>query len=90
MAHFVKYIKQVDRDTSHRLLTPAVSNVTNLDIRFGQISMVLRRIRFHQINTWILHESEVFIGKASKGDVVVFYFKPLATQHMKASGSPSG
>ena len=55
MAHFVKYIKQVDRDTSHRVLTPAVSNVTNLDIRFGQISMVLFRIRFHQINnSWCL------------------------------------
>ena len=40
--------------------------------------------------TWILHESEAFIGKASKGDVVVLYFEPLATQHMKASGSPEG
>jgi len=40
--------------------------------------------------TWILHESEAFIGKASKGEVVVFYFEPLATQHMKASGSPEG
>jgi hypothetical protein len=35
-----------------------------------------------------LHESEAFIGKASKGDVVVLYFDPLATLHMKASGSP--
>jgi hypothetical protein len=25
------------------------------------------------INTWILHELEAFIGKASKGDVVVLY-----------------
>ena len=41
-------------------------------------------------STWILHESEAFIGKASKGDVVVLYFKPLATQHMEASGSPEG
>jgi hypothetical protein len=40
--------------------------------------------------TWILHESEVFIGKASKGEVVVVYFEPLATQHMEASGSPEG
>jgi hypothetical protein len=40
--------------------------------------------------TWILHESEAFIGKASKGDVVILYFEPLATQHMKASGSPEG
>ena len=38
--------------------------------------------------TWILHEPEAFIGKASKGEVVVFYFEPLATQHMKVSGSP--
>jgi len=37
-----------------------------------------------------LHASEAFIGKASKGDVVDSYFKPLATQHMKASGSPEG
>jgi hypothetical protein len=41
-------------------------------------------------NTWILHVSEAFIGKATKGDVVDLYFKPLATQHMKASGSPEG
>ena len=40
--------------------------------------------------TWILHESEAFIGKASKGDVVELYFEPLATQHMKASDSPEG
>jgi hypothetical protein len=38
--------------------------------------------------TWILHESEAIIGKASKGEVVVHYFESLATQHMKASGSP--
>ena len=43
-----------------------------------------------KFNTWILHESEAFIGKASKGDVVVLYFESLATQHMKASGSPNG
>ncbi len=40
--------------------------------------------------TRILHESAAFIGKASKGDVLVLYFEPLATQHMKASGSPNG
>jgi len=43
-----------------------------------------------RVLTWVLHELEAFIGKASKGDVVVLYFKPLATQHMKASGSPAG
>jgi hypothetical protein len=43
-----------------------------------------------EADTWILHESEALIGKASKGDVVVFYFEPLATQHMKVSGSPKG
>ena len=37
-----------------------------------------------------MHESEAFIGKASKGDVVDLYFESLATQHMKASGSPNG
>ncbi len=47
-------------------------------------------IRAFQINTWILHESEAFIGKASKGEDVVFYFEPLVTQLMEASGSPSG
>ena len=40
--------------------------------------------------TWILHEPEAFIGKASEGDVVVLYFESLATQRMKASGSPYG
>ena len=35
-----------------------------------------------------MNESEAFIGKATKGVVVVLYFKPLATQHMKASVSP--
>ncbi len=43
-----------------------------------------------RITSWILHESEAFIGKVSKGDVVVLYFDPLATQHMKVSGSPNG
>jgi len=47
-------------------------------------------IERYRFNPWILHESEAFIGKASKGDVVVLYFEPLATQHMKASGSPNG
>ena len=42
------------------------------------------------VYTWILHESEAYIGKASKGDIVVLYFEPLATQHMKASGSSGG
>ena len=40
--------------------------------------------------TWILHESEAFIGKASEGDDVVAYFEPSVTQHMEASGSPGG
>ena len=35
-----------------------------------------------------VHASEAFIGKASKGeDVVYFYFDPLVTQHMEASGT---
>ena len=43
-----------------------------------------------EADNWILHESEAFIGKASKGEGVVLYFKSLATQHMKVSGSPEG
>lgn len=43
-----------------------------------------------QVQVWVLHESEAFIGKASKGEVVVFYSEPLATQSMGASGLPSG
>jgi hypothetical protein len=31
--------------------------------------------------TCILQESEALTGKASKADVVVFFFEPLATQH---------
>jgi len=31
-----------------------------------------------------------FSVKASKGEVVVFYFEPLATQDLKFSGFPSG
>jgi hypothetical protein len=42
------------------------------------------------IFTWILHEPEALICKALKGKVVVFYFEPLITQQMRASGSPAG
>ena len=42
------------------------------------------------IMTWILHESEAFICKASEGDDVVPYFESSVTQHMEASGSPHG
>jgi hypothetical protein len=38
----------------------------------------------------MLHELEASIGKAFKGEVVVYYFEPLITQHMEASGSPFG
>ena len=44
----------------------------------------------HSGAAWVLHASEAFIGKASKGEVVVLYFKSLATQHMEASGAPFG
>jgi len=37
---------------------------------------------------YVLHEPEAFIGKASEGEVVVFYFELSVTQHMKVSGSP--
>jgi hypothetical protein len=35
-----------------------------------------------------LYELEAFICKALKGEVVVYYFEPLITQQMEASGSP--
>jgi hypothetical protein len=38
----------------------------------------------------ILHESEAFICKALKGEVIVNYYEPLITKQMKASGSPFG
>ena len=44
----------------------------------------------NSVRTWILHESEVFICKALKGEVVVCYFEPFITQQMEASGSPAG
>jgi hypothetical protein len=59
-------------------------------VRFNFITLLLSGYLLVEVSTWILHEPEVFIGKARKGEVVVFYFEPLATQHMKASGSPSG
>jgi len=34
--------------------------------------------------------SEASIGKATKGDVVVLYFEPLATQDLEASGPTRG
>ena len=49
-----------------------------------------QRCNARQLNTWILHESEAFICKALKGEVVVCYFEPLITQQMKASDSPAG
>jgi hypothetical protein len=39
-----------------------------------------------RVITWILHESEAFIGKALKGEAIVLYANPLITQQMKASG----
>jgi len=36
-----------------------------------------------------MHEPEAFIGKAPEDEDVIIYFKPSATQHMEASGSPS-
>jgi hypothetical protein len=43
-----------------------------------------------EINTLILHESEAFICKALKGEVIVNYYEPLITQQMEASGLPFG
>jgi hypothetical protein len=56
--------------------------------RFAELKLGEGEAQVYGIPTWVLHELEAFIGKASKGDVVVFYFESLATQHMKVSGSP--
>ena len=37
-----------------------------------------------------LQKPEVFRVKASKGEVVVFYFEPLVTKDLKFSGFPKG
>ena len=37
-----------------------------------------------------LQNPECFRVKASKGEVVVFYFEPLVTQDLKFSGFPKG
>jgi hypothetical protein len=37
-----------------------------------------------------LQKPEGFRVKTSKGEVVVFYFEPLATQDLKSSGFPEG
>ena len=37
-----------------------------------------------------LQKPEGFRVKAPKGEVVVFYFEPLATQNLKPSGFPEG
>jgi hypothetical protein len=38
----------------------------------------------------MLQKPEGFRAKAPKGEVVVFYFEPLATQDLKFSGIPEG
>ena len=38
----------------------------------------------------VLQKPEGFRVKASEGEVVVFYFKPSATQNLKFSGFPAG
>lgn len=43
-----------------------------------------------KVYAWILHELEVSICKASKGEDVICYFEPLITQHMGASGLTVG
>jgi hypothetical protein len=57
------------------------------EIMVDQISVLKKCALF---STWILHEPEAFICKALKGEVVVFYFEPLITKQMKASGLPEG
>jgi hypothetical protein len=41
-------------------------------------------------STIALHGMEAFIGKASKGEVVVVYFESLATLHREATVRPKG
>jgi hypothetical protein len=53
----------------------------------------VRVLRFDStwlINIWILFGPEAFMGKASKGEVAVVYFEPLATQHMEVSDPSFG
>jgi hypothetical protein len=45
---------------------------------------------YYGFNRSILHELGTFIGKASKGEVVVCYYEPLVTPHMKVTSSPNG
>ena len=47
-------------------------------------------LKSYEFISWILHESEVFIGKAPEGDDVVAYFELSVTQPMETSGSPDG
>ena len=42
------------------------------------------------VSTPTLQKPEGFRVKASKGEVVVFYFESLATQDLKFSGFPEG
>jgi hypothetical protein len=48
------------------------------------------RDRKFGVGTWILHESEAFICKAFKVEVIVNYASALITQQMDAFGSPEG
>jgi len=45
---------------------------------------------FETTFTPALQKPEGFRVKMSKGEVVVFYFEPLATQDLKSSGFPEG
>ena len=58
--------------------------------KYFDFSIIEKQILERRFITWILHESEAFIGKASEGEVVVVYFEPSVTPHMKVSGSPFG
>jgi hypothetical protein len=62
-------------------LTNHCKRETSFSFSFLEIIIVI---------TWILHESEVSIGKALQGEAIVNYASPLITQHMGASGSPAG
>ena len=50
--------------------------------RFSSIFMQASNV------TWCLHELEVFICKAVKGEAIVNYASSLITKQMEISGSP--
>ncbi len=70
-----------------KMSNPALDYQVTLYLNFARVG------GFHrQEEPLIVIRSDASSRKAGelKGDVVVCYFEPLITQHMAASGSPSG